>query len=579
MPSYPYPPSPYSAAYWSQSQDQNYRISLQLPPTRPHVVFTYTGHTSTDNVFTDILPNRTSFVAWDSFASAVQQARDDNAEHNTNLSSEELLQVMGTFVGAHVNLTGQVEITDEASVSGLVYDAYCSVAAIHRLLDSANTRLRTAHRAKLPSALFRFGGSPTIDFVFMVSDLLLADVRSRHRLVAVEVKRARFPLTARGVVPNTPAHLAELHNTDYKSGAPAWYIRMMSQALTYAMHTKNGCVIVTNHNHAMFMKIEPTQNHTDIWKLQVKVSKLYKCNAPASSFHAVLAILRKSIAAEDISSSLKDAFRQLQGQRLPARRTRSQTRSATLPRGRSLRSASRRSGSASSTAPPVRTVHDATPQPQHVDSAAETVLASLYQPQLIRELMESSDNIITADGHSAVLRSRYNELDVAVKYWNCATRLGLRMLLNEIDVYEEVVSKHSHLLGTVLPRLVALWKQPPTDAVIVSEYVGEALTRRTDSSAKTELLLGSKVLDTNDCRLLQDAAFEALEKLHSTGLRHRDVHERNIRATREVGERGDVIWKVWFIDLGLASLSGNLDEAAQDEDELWRATYYSGPAL
>lgn len=64
-------------------------------------------------------------------------------------------------------------------------------------------------------------------------------------------------------------------------------------------------------------------------------------------------------------------------------------------------------------------------------------------------------------------------------------------------------------------------------------------------------------MDNNDCRLLQEAAFDALELLHSTGIRHGDLDERNIRARREVSHRGDVTWKVWFIDLGLASFPKN----------------------
>lgn len=46
---YPYPPSPYTGAVWSSTQDDQYMENLQLPPTRPPVILTYEGHSSTEN--------------------------------------------------------------------------------------------------------------------------------------------------------------------------------------------------------------------------------------------------------------------------------------------------------------------------------------------------------------------------------------------------------------------------------------------------------------------------------------------------------------------------------------------------
>lgn len=186
-------------------------------------------------------------------------------------------------------------------------------------------------------------------------------------------------------------------------------------------------------------------------------------------------------------------------------------------------------------------------------------LAGLHDVQLIRCVMESSDNVITHEGHSTVLRSEYNDIDVAAKHWNCDTSMGLEMLLNEIHVCEQVVSKPPHLLGKVLPRVIALWKEPSTDAVVVAENVGEGLTKPADGPSV--LQLGGTVLDAKDCVLLREAAFDAFEILHRTGLRHNDIHERNIRASREVGEGGRVTWKVCFLDFGLACSTGDLDEA------------------
>lgn len=85
--------------------------------------------------------------------------------------------------------------------------------------------------------------------------------------------------------------------------------------------------MLTNHNSAMFMKIEPWQNDVYVWKLNVNVSKLYNCNATNSSFHAVLFVLQKSTVAEHLSSFLGDAFRDVRSSRLRVPETLSHTTS------------------------------------------------------------------------------------------------------------------------------------------------------------------------------------------------------------------------------------------------------------
>lgn len=143
------------------------------------------------------------------------------------------------------------------------------------------------------------------------------------------------------------------------------------------------------------------------------------------------------------------------------------------------------------------------------------------------------------------------------------------MILNEVEMFEEVAAKNPHLSGTVLPRLYALWKEPATDAVVVTEHVGESLTRQGNGSGG--LRVGNTVLDSYDYGLLQDAAVNALTELHRTGLRHRDFDERNMRARRQVDEDGVVTWRACFIDLGLARFSGDENDALLDGNNLRKA--------
>lgn len=574
-PSYPYPPSPYPPEVWSLSQDQNYKTNYQLPPTRPLVdSITYSGHTSSENIHSEVLMGLTSFEAWESFDERVQTAKQDIRAHCAGLSEVQLASLMQRFGIAHEDLTTSRNINSEAHVSNLVHISFSNTAKLHQHIDGRNTILDIAHRARLPSALFRFGGSPILDFCFLREEISPNQVQARHRLVAVEIKKVDFPITATSVPHNDPNYVATSHNQNFRLGKPVWYLRMMSQILTYALHTKCGCAIVTTHNQAMFMQVIPIRdNNTGRWTLNVKVSKLYRCNERTSSFLAVLAILRKSYEEEDLSSQLGQAFSQVQaGRILPSTRSRSTHRRRQGTQAEAGLSAHTRSQTGQvDSRRRNRTNHDTAPSQQD-DAETGTVLDRFYRPELIAQLMEKSDDIIAHEGHSTVLRSRYGKRDVAVKYWNHETSTGLKMLSNELKVYEEVVSKYAHLLGTVLPQLIALWKEPKIDTVIVTEYVGETLARRDDGSADPVLLIGGNELDSNDYRLLRQAAFDALEKMHSTGLRHRDLDERNIRARREKGRNGEVEWKVWFIDLGMASFSGDSNDAETDKSCLTAAT-------
>lgn len=213
----------------------------------------------------------------------------------------------------------------------------------------------------------------------------------------------------------------------------------MSQALAYAMHTKNGCVVLTKHNRLMFMKVEPYQSD-GIWKLDVKVSRLYKCNETYSCYHGIIAIIQQSVSGSDNTRNMPEPFNDIQGARkLKTRRDEEEDPGIR----RSQRGTQRSTGSGSGTrgSCPMTIVGSslssldgdrAGPKAQS-DNAVEGHVARFYQPELIGRLMETSDDIITTDGHSTVLRSWDGDMEVAVTYWNCASRDGLKMILNEIE--------------------------------------------------------------------------------------------------------------------------------------------------
>ncbi|CDF36950.1 unnamed protein product [Chondrus crispus] len=567
--------------------NENFFVNLQLPRTLPLVSPAYKGHTSTGNTLIEILPERTRFNSWSDFDGMVRTARNDSRILISSLSGTERVELGCGFIVARQQLTQNQIITTKSDTSYIVKTASASVADVYGKLNKRPTIATAGHNERIPSSVFRYGGSPPIDLVFRRSPaFLFSEGMDRNQeqivLVAGVVKGPSMPLTPAPALENSSVHVAATHNDGYKEEGKSWYVSMMSQALIHAMHTKNGCVFLTNHNQAMFIKVEAHSGRSG-WKLEVNVSRLYKCNADESSFHGIIAVLRESDTSSDSSDELQAAFNDFQQTRLRKNPRESSgpnesSRIILQPEKKKTGLGSRvndatsdRSGTkAANMAACIQNRHK---RPKTQDCAfLEQDAAPLYQPELIRRLMEASDDIITTDGHSTVLRSWNGDIEVAVKYWNCASQEGLDMIVNEAEVYEEVADTCPHLLGTVLPRVVALWKEPVTDTVVVTEHVGESLSMETNENGLNEVLrCGNVVLDSRDSELLTHAAHEALKELHETGLRHMDIGARNMRARREIDEEGAVIWRVWFIDLGLAYFSQDDRDKEQDENDLRRA--------
>ncbi|CDF35248.1 unnamed protein product [Chondrus crispus] len=584
---YPCPPINDTLRSWSREQNENCFANLQLPPTPLLVSSVYTGHSSTGHTMIEILLERTRFIAWSDFDDKVKAACRDSKILIASLPETERLEVGAMFIGARQQLTESYIVPTETDTLHIVSNASCSVARVYEKLDHKQTLVTAGHNERIPSSLFRYGGSPPIDLVFRRSPgFMFSESKNKNQeqiiLVVGDLKRPSIPLTPTPVQENSSGHVAATHNDGYKEEGKSWYVSMMSQALIHAMHTKNGCVFLTNHNDTIFMKVGAHSGRSG-WKLQVEVSRFYKCNADESSFHAIIAMLRECETSSNSSDELQAAFNDFQKTRLrknprESSGTNESSRNVLKPemitRGlgsRVTEATSGRSGTkAANTAACIQNRHK---RPKTQDSAFfEQDAAQLYQPELIRRLMEASDDIITTDGHSTVLRSWNGDMEVAVKYWNCASQEGLDMIVNEAGVYEEVADTCPHLLGTVLPRVVALWKEPETDTVVVTEHVGESLSMETNENGLNEVLrCGNVVLDSRDSELLTQAAHEALKELHETGLRHMDIGTRNMRVRREMDKKGVVIWRVWFIELGRAYFSQDDRDKGQDENDLRRA--------
>lgn len=131
------------------------------------------------------------------------------------------------------------------------------------------------------------------------------------------------------------------------------------------------------------------------------------CNDSNSSYHGMIAIVRESVSSDN-TINLKDDFNDMQSARKPTTLRSSERRASGAARrnehgNRASRSGTRGRSATSSVA--------GSPLSNQDGDGAE-----FYRPELIRRRMETSDDIITSDGHSTVLRSWNGDMEVAVKY-------------------------------------------------------------------------------------------------------------------------------------------------------------------
>ena len=71
---------------------------------------------------------------------------------------------------------------------------------------------------------------------------------------------------------------------------------------------------------------------------------------------------------------------------------------------------------------------------------------------------------------------------------------------------------------------------------------------------KDKVMVGNEELGQEDVEMLLDEASRSLKVLHECGILHGDVAVRNIRAKHVADEVGRKKWRVWWIDLGCATV-------------------------
>lgn len=152
---------------------------------------------------------------------------------------------------------------------------------------------------------------------------------------------------------------------------------------------------------------------------------------------------------------------------------------------------------------------------------------------------------------------------------------------NETKMYRYIYRTAGDLLGTILPRIVAMTKHYVGPAlhrdVLVTELVGEEI--KYDNEDKEYFIERrdcgiEQVIHSTGRMAILKAALKSLSALHARGIVHQSVGLRNMRIEgyplykEEMKDGKDIDCKVWWVDLGKAKLI--------DGDESWREMVNEG---
>lgn len=150
---------------------------------------------------------------------------------------------------------------------------------------------------------------------------------------------------------------------------------------------------------------------------------------------------------------------------------------------------------------------------------------------------------------------------------------------NEAKMYRYIYRTAGDLLGTILPRVVAMTKHYVGPAlhqdVLVTELVGEEI--KYDHENEEHFIVKRKYEQVIGCTgriLILKAALKSLSALHVRGIVHKSIGLRNMRIEgfpldeNEIEDDDDIDCKVWWIDLGKSKVI--------DGDECWRELVNEG---
>lgn len=338
-----------------------------------------------------------------------------------------------------------------------------------------------------------------------------------------------------------------------------------AQALSFAALTRSGCGMLWNHVNALFFRLNGKTTSTEGERVVVEVSKVYRCDREPSSLHAMAAWVLQTQKAAKLDKN--DGEQQMQLIKIfdcynfffnP----KGSTHSDLCP---SLVALQRTCGSTKYSAEQWRSMllQYIAHQPLLWDGDMENTLESVRawtDDKIIEKAYSHSDGVLGVGACGIVKKGMLGDVAIAMKYWNRADEAFVPLLLNEIVAYCRLAASRRHLevMGTGVPKLLAVGTHYWVGAMVVTEAVGEVVQPYEGGRVQ----VGDRVLDLNETRQVGKAALSSLRALHAGGVLHGDIAMHNLRAQDirggSIGSRERLCheseekpnWKAWWIDLG-----------------------------
>lgn len=196
---------------------------------------------------------------------------------------------------------------------------------------------------------------------------------------------------------------------------------------------------------------------------------------------------------------------------------------------------------------------------ENIGTAKYTEFQQWRNDRLVRTLLERSWGVLGSGGCGMVKNGIYRSTKVAIKYWNRRHRSGGELLWREINLYCELATRCSELLGSVMPRLIVVGSQMWVGCVLITEQVGERV-----KAVYGHIQVGCQNVSKSDVDEIRESAVRGLKRLHTVaGILHRDVELRNLRAER-VRENQKAFWRTWWLDFGLAKPCTDVNLMAEE---------------
>ena len=522
----------------------------------------------------DTVRGMVRFTAWSSFEKLKHQvmARTNIAPDSLSKSKQDLIELANgrlvSAIGSANIVNGKVlREKDEEEKFSLLSETNLSLmngTVMHTIVDLAALCENRDISVRTGAELQR---SPSVeplrpDFIFQSYSQ-----DGSQDIASVEVKGPRrfLHLVEHG---NKPAEVARFFNKAVRHEIPntRYLSRGICQAVVYAAGTRSGRGAIYNHNSGLFFKVVPAFEG-GLLRLNVHISKLYRRSESEAPETGVYALLIDSVTTQENISDFKVLEHVEEMKREEEPQASGDSSAGKAPR----RSRGGRNPSTAGSSVGAYEAVDGEDYGFRYDGIRDTYFNRFDEADdKIFDIRLHYKRVIGEWSSGKLLEGKWDDARVVLKHWNWRTERGRECLLNEVNMYRYLNSRHRHIIGRVVPRLFAACSAPANDPVLVTEYVGNPIAL--GSSSKGNWVRGDGgewvELTERQVEVIFDGVRRNLRELHECGVVHGDIHARNWQVERVSDKDGNEHWKVWLIDFGLAKFSRDSDDFAAEIEQV-----------